>query len=382
MKKWILRIITPLLPCALVSVVYFSVPGEIILPENARYSAYPNGFVRYDNSGEAKISTETLGTSEVRATLFGALPLKTVQVSVVPQQYVNVSGEAIGIRIYAGAVLVIDTEPDGAARRCGLKSGDLITKINNEPITSVEQLGEKIQNKKQNLVTFVRGGKSRTAELVGDEKEKGYTAGMWIRDSAAGIGTMSFCDNETKVFGALGHAICDSDTGDIIPLWRGSVSDCRISAVKAGAKGEPGELMGAIGTDEYGEVRQNSELGLYGILKRDVPGEPIPVATRFLVKEGSAKILCDVDGGGVKAYNIEIEQVSQKRASGNKSMTIRVTDPDLLAKTGGIVQGMSGAPIIQAGKIAGAVTHVFVNDPTRGYGIFIESMLAEVEKIK
>lgn len=369
------------MPIILVVSVYCSVPGEIILPENARYSAYPNGFVRLNTGAEAGIDTATLGEQTLRAELFGAVPIKSVQVSVVPERYVTVSGETIGVRLYSDGIMVIDVEKSGAARAAGIKKGDLITQVNGEAATTVEELSACISNNETNTLTVLRDGHERTVELHGIKEKNKYTAGMWIRDSAAGIGTMSFQDPETNSFGALGHAICDSDTGEIVPISRGSVSDCRISAVKAGESGEPGELVGSIGSEITGSIVYNSELGLYGVMNDSIEGITAPVATRFLVKEGEAELWCDVDGAGVKQYNITIEQVSKSRAEGNKSMVIRVTDPALLEQTGGIVQGMSGAPIIQNGRLAGAVTHVFINDPERGYAVFAESMLGMSDKV-
>ena len=277
--------------------------------------------------------------------------------------------------------MVIEVEKNGAARAAGIKKGDLITKVNAEAVTTVEELSSYIGKNETNTLTIVRDGRERTAELHGKKEKDRYTAGMWIRDSAAGIGTMSFLDPQTNAFGALGHAICDSDTGEIVPICKGSVSDCRISAVKAGESGEPGELVGSIGSEITGSIIYNTELGLYGIMNESKEGVTVPVATRFLVKEGEAELWCDIDGTGVKQYNIMIEQVSKSRAEGNKSMVIKVTDSELIEQTGGIVQGMSGAPIIQNGRLVGAVTHVFINDPERGYAVFAESMLGMSDKI-
>lgn len=381
MNKWIFKPAAVLLPIILVVSVYCSVPGEIILPENARYSAYPNGFVRLNTGTETGIDTAAVGEQTIWAELFGAVPIKAVQVSVVPERYVTVSGETIGVRLYSDGIMVVEVEKSGAARTSGVKKGDLITKINGKEVQSVEELSSYIGENQTNTLTLLRDAKEHTVELCGRQEGKKYTAGMWIRDSAAGIGTMSFCDPETKAFGALGHAICDADTGEIVPIKSGSVSDCRISAVKAGKSGEPGELVGSIASGVTGSILGNTELGLYGIMNDNIEGTTAPVATRFQVKEGAAELLCDVDGNGVKSYSIEIEQVSKSRAQGNKSMVIRVTDAKLLEQTGGIVQGMSGAPIMQNGRLVGAVTHVFINDPERGYAVFAQSMAEIADKI-
>lgn len=381
MKKNICRALCAILPISVVTAAYISVPSKITLTENALYSAYPNGLVRLSSDNGAVINTASLGVQNVTAELFGTVPIKTVEVSVVPERYVYASGEVIGVRIYADGVMVVGVETIGGARIAGIKKGDLIKKINGIPAESTEQVSKVLSSQKINTLTICRGREIFNLTVRGQMSEKGYIVGMWVRDSAAGIGTLTYTTDDYS-FGALGHAICDSDTELLVPLGHGSLSPCRVTSVKAGESGEPGELMGVIGGEVIGAVHTNSDLGLYGTLSAEKRGIKLPVATEFLVKEGDAEILLDVDGTGVKAYKIRIEQISRTNAKTNKSMSIRVTDETLLGITGGIVQGMSGSPIIQNGKLIGAVTHVFVNDPTRGYGIFIENMLSEAEKPK
>ncbi len=369
MRKNILRSMAMLLPIMIIGAVYMVTPSEIVIPENARYSAYPNGFVRL----ERVVDTTACGKNEVKAELFGAFPIKTVEVSVVPEEYVEVSGEVIGVRIYADGIMVTGVELSGPARAGGVKKGDIIKKINGMTVESTEQVAEILSSQKVNNLSVMRGSEQLELSLRGKGKDGAYSVGMWIRDSAAGIGTLTYVEADGS-YGALGHAICDADTEKAVPLLKGTLSPCEVSSVKQGKSGEPGELVGTIGKEVIGSVEANSEIGIYG--KTDIRDEKIlPVATRFLVKEGRAEIYCDVDGEGVKSYEVNIDRVSNSKKTGNKSMTITVTDSDLLSKTGGIVQGMSGSPIIQNGKLVGAVTHVFVNDPTRGYGIFIENML-------
>ena len=380
MKKNIYRALCAILPISVVTAAYFSVPSKITLTENAHYSAYPNGLVRL-SAEDGAINTTSVGVQNVTAELFGAVPIKTVEVSVVPEQYVYASGEVIGVRIYADGVMVVGVETIGGARIAGIKKGDLIKKINGTPAESTEQLSDILSSQKVNTLTVLRGSECFDITVRGQKGEKGYTVGMWVRDSAAGIGTLTFTTEDYN-FGALGHAICDSDTELLVPLGHGSLSPCKVTSVKAGKSGEPGELSGIISGEVWGSVNTNSSLGLYGNLSEKITGIKLPIATEFLVKEGDAEILCDVDGTGVKAYKIRIEQISRTNSKTNKSMSLRVTDENLLNITGGIVQGMSGSPILQNGKLVGAVTHVFVNDPTRGYGIFIENMLTESEKIK
>ncbi|MBQ8637166.1 MAG: SpoIVB peptidase [Clostridia bacterium] len=376
MKKNICRALCAILPISVVTVAYISTPSKITLTENALYSAYPNGLVRLSSDNGAVINTASVGVQNVTAELFGTVPIKTVEVSVVPEQYVYASGEVIGVRIYADGVMVVGVETISGARIAGIKKGDLIKKINGIPADSTEQISKVLSSQKVNTLTICRGGEVFDLTVRGQMGEKGYIVGMWVRDSAAGIGTLTYTTDDYS-FGALGHAICDSDTELVVPLGHGSLSPCRVTSVKAGESGEPGELMGVIGGEVIGAVHTNSDLGLYGTLSSEAKGIKLPIATEFLVKEGDAEILSDVDGTGVKAYKIRIEQISRSNSKTNKSMSLRVTDENLLSITGGIVQGMSGSPIIQNGRIVGAVTHVFVNDPTRGYGIFIENMLGE-----
>lgn len=372
MKKRILRLISAVLPLSIAAAGYFSVPDRITLTENAAYSAYPNGFVRLGSGAE--LETGAVGESEEICSLFGTIPLKSVTVSVVPEREVIVSGEVIGIRIYADGVMVVGVENGSGAKESGIKKGDIIKKINGEDVFDTAVLRRIISQAENSLLTIERDGKSIEINLCTKAKESGFEAGMWVRDSGAGIGTLSYITDD-GFCGALGHAICDSDTGDIIPLRKGSISTCRINSVRQGKSGEPGELVGTLGSNETGTLLENTGIGIYGRLYGEASGVRMPVATAFMVKEGPAEILCNVDGTGVRSFDINIDRVSGKNPDSNKGMTISVTDSELLEITGGIVQGMSGSPIIQNGKLVGAVTHVFVNDPTRGYGVFIEDML-------
>jgi stage IV sporulation protein B len=206
-----------------------------------------------------------------------------------------------------------------------------------------------------------------------------YRIGIWVRDSTAGIGTLTFYNPEDNSFAALGHAITDCDTGTVLTVSCGDLVGCEILSVKKGEHGTPGELSGQFENKNLGKILKNNDFGIYGKIKNSnvLQAKPMRVATRFQIKQGPATILCDVDGNGVKSYDIEITKVSTSSKVDNKGIVLKITDNDLLSKTGGIVQGMSGSPIIQNDMIVGAVTHVFVNDPTRGYGIFIENMLNE-----
>ena len=225
----------------------------------------------------------------------------------------------------------------------------------------------------------MRNGKEYTAHVTPEysKTEGKYKSGLWVRDSGAGIGTVTFIDPETLSFGGLGHGICDGDTGELIPMDRGSVLGVRINGINKGAAGAPGEIKGYFNSGKTGTLIKNTTCGVYGVfteLPKGLPSEAVCLGGREELKEGDAYIWCTLDDSGPQKYSIRISEINRS-ATGNKCFSITVTDRALIEKTGGIVQGMSGSPIIQNGKIVGAVTHVLVNDPTTGYGIFIENML-------
>ena len=276
-------------------------------------------------------------------------------------------GKAIGVKLFAEGVLVVGlSENEGAvspAKKGGMKAGDLILTMNDVTIGSTEHL--------QSLLA--ENGEREAAFGV-------CRLGAWIRDSMAGIGTVTFYDPQTGAFAALGHGITDVDTGKLMPLSRGSVMAASVKAVKRGASGSPGELRGDFDlTRDLGLLYANTECGIFGVLPQEnrpeAVGEAIPVARRTEVRTGKAVILANCRGNEVCAYEIEIEKLYGGSAP-TRNLLLRVTDPALIALTGGIVQGMSGSPIVQDGKLVGAVTHVLLDDPQRGYGIFAENMLS------
>jgi stage IV sporulation protein B len=206
---------------------------------------------------------------------------------------------------------------------------------------------------------------------------------MWIRDSTAGIGTVTFINPDNNMFAGLGHGICDVDTAELMPMLKGQIIDVTISAVNKGKPGYPGELQGYFNPEKIGSLIGNTDTGVYGIYSKipdNIPTEPLPIGLRQEVEEGRAYIYCTTDSNEVEKYEIEIIKINQN-SSDLKNFIIKITDPKLLEATGGIVQGMSGSPVVQNDKIIGAVTHVLINDPTKGYGIFIESMLKNMVDI-
>jgi stage IV sporulation protein B len=267
------------------------------------------------------------------------------------------------------------------ASSAGLKQNDVIVKANGAPLTDATMLTSLAENSggKPISIEYTRNGKTATTTLTPAYcKEEGkYKTGMYVRDSGAGIGTVTYIVPETYGFGGLGHGICDADTGKLIPMQRGSVVDVSINGVVKGLSGTPGEVKGYFCSGKTGTLFTNTECGVFGAfasLPTNLTAQPMPVGTRNELREGKAYILSTLDGQTPVKYEIEISDIRLNSMS-NKCFTVKVTDTALLQKSGGIVQGMSGSPIIQNGKLVGAVTHVLINDPTTGYGIFIENML-------
>ena len=327
--------------------------------------------------------------------LFGLFPIKDVTVKVVDATSVIPCGTPFGIKMYTDGVLVVGmSDVDTAAgskspaRSAGIRVGDVIVSIDGQTVNTTEQVAAVVEKAADKAMVFrirrnhIEFDVSFNAERSVNENR--YKAGLWVRDSSAGIGTLTYYIPGANTFAGLGHAICDVDTGDILPLSSGEVLPARIYSVVKGQKGEPGELRGGFEYGTMGNLTINSETGVYGTLSK-VPaaliGEPVNVAMKQQVKEGYAQMLTTIDGTHPEYYDIEIEQVRYNDSSPTRNMTIVITDPRLLEKTGGIIQGMSGSPILQDGRLVGAVTHVFVNDPTHGFAIFAENMLKTSDSI-
>ena len=298
-----------------------------------------------------------------------------------------VGGMPFGVKFMTEGVMIVSLHGiDGVsndrhpAKLAGLRPGDLILKLNGRPLSSAAELTEQVLagNGKPMRMIYERDGKEAAATLtpVYSQSEGRYVTGISVRDSGAGIGTVTFICPESGFFAGLGHGICDGATGGLIPMQRGSVVNVRISGVVKGLSGSPGEVKGYFSSGKTGTLLGNTECGVYGVLAKLPEGltEPIPVGHRNELREGKACIYCTLDDNARTKYDVEISHI-QSDAMGNKCFTVKITDQDLLTKTGGIIQGMSGSPIVQNGKLVGAVTHVLINDPATGYGIFIENML-------
>ncbi len=319
--------------------------------------------------------------------LYNVIPIKTVKVDVVKETLVIPCGTPFGIKLFTNGVVVVgvaDIKTSSGtvnpATEAGLKVGDIIMAVDGKEVNTnaeIINIVKKSQGKKLNF-SVLRDNQKLSINLQPVKSENGsqYQAGIWLRDGTAGIGTLTFYNPSTGCFGGLGHGVCDSDTHELMPLLNGDIVPVKISGVTKGQEGCPGELRGYFATDNpMGALKVNSNEGVYGSLNFSPKGEPLEVAMKQEIKAGPAKILSTVDSGKPQYFDVQIEKIDYRKDVKSKNMVLHITDKKLLDATGGIVQGMSGSPIIQNNKIIGAVTHVFVNDPTRGYGIFAENMM-------
>ena len=347
------------------------------------------------NINKQKISEA--GVEKLRLNLFGNIKIKDVNVDVVPKTKVIPIGTAIGMKLYTKGVLVvgmsqIKDENDEKKRpyeNSGIEQGDTIIAINNNEVSNTNELIEEVNNSNGNAITVKYEKNNETLETSITPVKSGneYKLGLWVRDAAAGVGTLTFYEPNTNSFMALGHGISDIDTEKIVDIASGELITASILTIKKGVKGTPGEIRGTIENgNNIGKIGKNTNLGVYGTVTNknylNISGmEEMEVATRSEIQEGKAQIICQLDNNGRKTYEIEIEKIYLANNTDNKSMLIKITDKELLEKTGGIIQGMSGAPVIQNGKFVGAVTNVLVNDPTQGYAIFGDMMIKQMRSV-
>lgn len=376
---------------------HYSLPDQYRVTAGTKLRLNQTGISIADAANTNDITASSLKSAnqnyQAQLMLFDVIPVKTVNVKVVKEKLLVPCGTPFGIKLFTNGVMVVgvaDIESDGKmvnpAAVAGVKVGDIITEINGKKVTQNNQVAKLIESSSGNPVnlTIKRNEETLKATLnpILSDVDKSYKGGLWVRDSTAGIGTVTFYDPATGSFGGLGHGICDVDTNELMPLRNGEVISVTISGIVKGQKGRAGELRGYFNNDvPVGQLEANSEGGVYGTLNSSpVATEALPLATKQEVKTGPAQIYTTVDGANPKPYAIEIDSINYQDGTKTKNLVVKVTDPTLLSKTGGIVQGMSGSPIVQNGKLVGAVTHVFVNDPTRGYGILAENMMEISEK--
>lgn len=344
-----------------------------------------------------KVDSKDTGISKLKLSAFGGFFKKDIEVSVLPTRKVVVGGDTVGIRLYSKGVLVIGESPvqgmDGIYyepyKNSSIKKGAKILKINNEKVETILELVEAVANIEDNrkaIIQYEQDGQIHEEEMnpitcFDDGRKK---LGLWVRDGAMGVGTLTFYDKQTGKIGALGHGISDMDLKELIDVDEGFLNLANIISVKKGLKNEPGEIRGMLNERvEIGKITLNNECGIYGEYDKECDllnnRKEVFVASKNEIETGPATIYCSIDGDGMpKEYNINVVKKSDLIGIKSKGMIIEVTDEELLQKTGGIIQGMSGSPILQNGKFIGAVTHVYVNDPTRGYAIFAESMLEQL----
>jgi stage IV sporulation protein B len=342
------------------------------------------------------VSSHQVGETELSLKLFGLVPIKKVKVGVYPDLKVIPGGQSIGVKLKSNGILVVGhyliqqgdkrISPGGDAE---IQVGDTILQIDGKKVKDVYEVSDWVQEagKAGKALTFTikRDREKKKVQLkpVLDPKEQAYKIGLYIRDSAAGVGTLTFYAPNEKVYGALGHVIADMDTQKPIIVGGGQIVPSRVTSINKGQNGAPGEKIAKMLSSKHnmGTIEKNTPFGIFGKMPEapdhSMFNKPIPIAFSEEIKEGSAEILTVVDGQDIERYDIEIVKVVPQKYPAAKGMILKITDPELLEKTGGIVQGMSGSPIIQGGKLVGAVSHVFVNDPTSGYGVFIEWMLRD-----
>lgn len=367
-----------------------TLPDRYYLAKGSRFSLGDSSLIQTNSNDGYPLSvySSTGNTFRMDLKLLGLINIKPVSVQVVDRRVVALCGTPFGIKMVTDGVMVVGT---GAVTDCnsravspaqtaGIQEGDIILSINGEKISSKKQLTKLVESSAgQPLSLVVRRGEQLTSlhlSPVRSSLDNSYHLGLWVRDSSAGIGTMTFYDPNNGCFAGLGHAICDVDTGQLMPLSQGEIVETSIIGVHAGKSGSPGQLQGAfVANRSIGSLYTNSYNGVYGrLMNQPVDAQTIPMAQCQEVRQGPVKILTTVSGQKPQLFDACIEKLSLSQDEPTKNMVLRITDPDLLELSGGIVQGMSGSPIIQDGMLVGAVTHVFVNDPTRGYGIFAENM--------
>lgn len=330
---------------------------------------------------------------DVDLKMFGVIPFTTANVQVVDEMHVAVLGSPFGMKIYTEGVLVIDTTDVvtdngmvNPALKSGIKKGDYIISVDGVEISTNEDLSaivEKSEGKKMNFLVK-RGNKKLNIPVSAVlSKETGnYKIGIWIRDSSAGIGTLTFYSPSTGIVCGLGHGICDDDTGSLLKIDTGKIVSAEILSVEKGTTGSPGELKGRFGSKNLGGIDLNCNMGVYSELEGEIDNSNLAeIALKQEIKNGKAQIICTVEGDTPKAYECEIAIRTSAFISKTQNMIVTVTDEKLLDTTGGIVQGMSGSPLLQNGKLIGAVTHVLVDDPTKGYAIFAENMLETAQSV-
>lgn len=377
-----------------------AIPQNIILSEGENINfklALGLGLQNSDDYEATWVSNNLtkskVGNNKVELKLFNSIAVKDINVSVIPTTTVIPVGKAIGMKLYTKGVLVVGmSEIENEERikekpyeNSGIEEGDSIIAVNNEEVNTTDELIQQVNNSngKSLQIKYLKDDKILETSIVPVKTKEDYKIGLWVRDAAAGIGTLTFYEPSTNMFMSLGHGIIDIDTEEIVDISRGELVTANILSIIKGEKNKPGEIKGSITKGvAIGDIYKNTKMGVYGNVKNmqyiDTTYNDMEVAERSEIKTGKATILCQLDSGTPQEYQIEIERIYSNNNTDNKSMLIKITDEELLDKTGGIIQGMSGAPIMQNGKFIGAVTNVLVKDPTKGYAIFGDLLIKQM----
>lgn len=391
MKK-IKHIIFTIILCILLAYVtnINAIPRSVILfeGENFNFPSILGISIKKQESMQASSNInkeediEYAKKENYEVSLLDSITIKTVEANVIPKTKVIPVGSTVGLKLHTNGVLVvgmseikdINNTKTKPYENTEIKEGDMIIEVNGTPITSTNDLIKTVNQSEGNNVNIKY---IRDEEVLNDEikptktSETEYKLGLWVRDTAAGIGTISFYDPESKKFAALGHGIMDIDTKDLISIANGEITTANIVSIAKGEKGIPGEIRGSlIGQTTIGSIAKNTSLGIYGVINNSTllnvsSNDAVEIALREEIKTGKAKIICMLENNKKKEYEIEIQKIYTNNNTDNKSMVVKITDKELLEKTGGIIQGMSGSPIIQNGKLIGCLTHVLVSDPTK-----------------
>lgn len=390
------------------TLVIETIPNELVVFEGEKISVKTLLGLNIKNENQQTIETSSsngeklsqdVGKSTLEVSLFDNILLKNVEVSVLPKTKVIPVGNIAGVKLYTSGVLVVgmseiegnDNKKYKPYENTGIKEGDTIIKVNDKNINSTSDLIQTVNLSQGHDISikYIHQQETKECSITPVKTNNSqYKIGLWVRDSAAGVGTVTFYDPTSKTFGALGHGITDIDTNELINIASGEFITTRILNITKGESGNPGKIQGTIeNQNNIGTIGKNTRFGIYGkvdnlaSLNIDTSKEA-EVALREEIQIGKAKILCSLDNQKPQEYEIEIEKIYKDNNYDNKSMKIKVTDEKLLEKTGGIIQGMSGSPVLQNGKFVGAITHVLVNDPQEGYAVFGDIMLKQAKEIQ
>lgn len=395
-------------------IVFFSViPENVFLINNEKITLRtPPGIeliettmTNNSNNNESNFTSvenisEDINYTNVEVKLFGNISMKNVKIAKLEEIKVVPVGKVIGLKMYTNGVLVVgmsEVEDKNNYKikpyeNSDIKPGDTILEIDKKIIEDIDNLKQVVNDSNGNEIeiTILRNGNIINTNIIPAQTEESkYQLGLWVKDAATGVGTITFYEPESNSFGILGHGITDSDTNNLINIDSGELVTAKVISLKRGEANLPGEIKGTIiNSQTIGEITKNTQFGVFGKLNNltalniDV-SKSMEIASREEIKEGEAKILCSINSSNVsKEYKIEIEKVYRENDYNNKSMLIKITDEELLKETGGIIRGLSGAPIIQNGKFVGAITNVLVSNPEMGYGIFGDMMIKEMKEIK